>query len=142
MTRPSGLRRSDPIFAQSLFVATPTDSTRPSCSRTSRFSALAMLSAPPNRCSVAVTSRNASSSEIGSTSGVRSAKSAMTASDAASYFWPSPGTKIPSGHSRPAVWSGIAEWMPNARASYEAAATTPRSFGPPPTITGFPRYSG
>ncbi|MBP2675060.1 MAG: hypothetical protein H6Q84_1900 [Deltaproteobacteria bacterium] len=36
---------------------------------------------------------------------------------------------------------GIAERTPNFRASYDAAATTPR-FSPPPTITGFPRSSG
>ena len=43
---------------------------------------------------------------------------------------PLTGTKIASGQSAPAVRSGIAERMPNLRASYEAVLTTPRSFGP------------
>src|SRR5439155_377920 len=81
-TRPSGLRRSEATFAQSLFVARPTESTSPQRSRTARLSSLAIASALPQRCSVAVTSRKASSSEIGSTSGVLSAKRAMTWSDA------------------------------------------------------------
>ena len=37
---------------------------------------------------------------------------------------------------------GIAERTPKARASYEAAATTPRDSAEPPTTTGFPRNSG
>ena len=36
----------------------------------------------------------------------------------------------------------IAECTPNARASYEQAATTPRPSGEPPTITGNPLSSG
>ncbi len=51
------------------------------------------------------------------------------------------GRKIPFGQSRFAVAVGIAEWTPNLRASYDAAATTPRRSSPP-TITGFPRSSG
>ena len=49
---------------------------------------------------------------------------------------------MPWGQSLPAWRSGIAECTPNFRASYDAALTTPRSLGPPPTITGLPRYSG
>ena len=37
---------------------------------------------------------------------------------------------------------GIAERTPNFRASYEHVDTTPRSCGPDPTMTGFPRHSG
>ena len=49
---------------------------------------------------------------------------------------------MPSGQSSAAVRSGIAERTPKVRASYDAAITTPRSPGEPPTMTGFPRYSG
>src|SRR5664280_2393753 len=36
----------------------------------------------------------------------------------------------------------MAEWTPYSRASYEQAATTPRWFGWPPTMTGLPSSSG
>ena len=78
-----GTMTSEPIFAQSLFAASPTLRMSPSFERTSDLRSRAIFSAPPKRCSVAVTSRNASSSEIGWTSGVRSANRAMTESDAA-----------------------------------------------------------
>src|SRR3954447_7705259 len=48
---------------------------------------------------------------------------------------------IACGHRRLAIAIGWAEWQPNARASYDAAATTPR--GPSwPTSTGLPRRDG
>src|SRR3954452_21395721 len=50
-------------------------------------------------------------------------------------------TKIRSGHFRRAMTDGIAERTPKRRASYEAAATTPRSRAPP-TTTSLPRRSG
>jgi len=50
------------------------------------------------------------------------------------------GRNIPPGHSRFAWNTGMAEWTPNLRASYDAADTTPRFA--PPTITGFPVNSG
>ncbi len=52
-----------------------------------------------------------------------------------------PGRKTTSGQRRNASTDGIAEWMPKRRASYEAAAITPRG-GRPPTTTGTPRSSG
>ena len=67
----------------------------------------------------------------------------MTCLLAAAYLRPLTGTKIACGQSAPAVRSGMAERMPNTRASYEAVLTTPRSFGPPPpTTTGLPRSAG
>jgi hypothetical protein len=36
----------------------------------------------------------------------------------------------------------MAEWIPNFRAAYEAAETTPRSFLWPPTTTGLPFSDG
>ena len=53
----------------------------------------------------------------------------------------SPGKKIASGHNLRARTDGIAENTPYLRASYDAAATTPR-FPSPPTTTGLPRSSG
>ena len=47
-----------------------------------------------------------------------------------------------SGHLRIAVFIGIADRQPNARASYEAAATTPLLSGAPPTSTARPRKTG
>src|SRR5437868_7326946 len=46
------------------------------------------------------------------------------------------------GQSLYAVRSGMAECTPNLRASYDAAETTPRSFGRPPTTTAFPSSAG
>src|ERR1700739_2379868 len=46
------------------------------------------------------------------------------------------------GHCLAAVRSGIAEWTPNLRASYDAAETTPRSSRCPPTTTAFPFSEG
>src|SRR6185369_5593668 len=53
-----------------------------------------------------------------------------------------PSTKIACGQSLYAVRSGIAEWTPKRRAAYDAADTTPRSFGLPPTTTGLPFSEG
>jgi len=53
----------------------------------------------------------------------------------------SPGRKIASGHNLFARDDGIAENTPNRRASYDAAATTPR-LPSPPTTTGLPTSSG
>src|SRR4030088_3565365 len=55
-------------------------------------------------------------------------------------MWPS--TKMACGHCLAAVRSGMAECTPNLRASYDAAETTPRSFGRPPTTTAFPFSAG
>src|SRR5580658_2344662 len=46
------------------------------------------------------------------------------------------------GHKRAAVRNGMAECTPNLRAAYDAADTTPRSFGRPPTTTGRPLSAG
>ena len=129
-------------MAQSLFVATPTETTRPTSSRTRCLIVRPIVSPSPNAAVLAVTSRKASSRLIGSTSGVYEAKIAMTSSLASRYRSGRPGTKMPSGQRRAAVRSGIAEKTPNARASYEAALTTPRSPGRPPTMTGLPRSDG
>ncbi len=46
------------------------------------------------------------------------------------------------GQSLYAFDTGMAEWTPYLRASYEHADTTPRVPGNAPTITGFPARSG
>ena len=86
------------------------------------------------------TSRNASSSDSGSTSGVTDRKTAMTSADAAAYTPRRGATKTACGHSRRARVTGIAERTPNTRAWYDAESTTPRL--PTPTITGRPASSG
>ncbi len=64
-----------------------------------------------------VTSRYASSSDSGSTSGVTSRKMANTCCDTARYFWKSGRTMTSDGQSRTARDIGIAERTPNLRAS-------------------------
>ena len=104
--------------------------------------ARAIVSPSPKAARLAETSRNASSRLIGSTRGVYEAKMLITCSDASRYRDGLPGRKTPSGQRRAAVRSGIADCTPKARASYDAALTTPRSPGRPPTMTGFPRSDG
>ena len=69
-TSPSGLRRSEAILATSLVVATPTEAVSPTSSRTRSLIERAMAGPSPNSSNEPVTSRNASSMEMGSTSGV------------------------------------------------------------------------
>ena len=52
------------------------------------------------------------------------------------------GRYTPCGQRRHASEMGMAEWMPNLRASYEQADTTPRCPGAAPTMTGLPRSDG
>ena len=69
-TSPSGLPRSEAIFAAILQSATPAETVSPVPARTSPFTCVAMGSGSPCRARLAVTSRKASSRESGSTSGV------------------------------------------------------------------------
>jgi hypothetical protein len=103
------LRRSDAIFATSFVRATPTEIVRPTSSWTAALIARAMASPSPKSFRDPVTSRNASSIEIGSTSGVNRRRIARTSLLTRPYLRPSTGRKIPCGHSAPAVRSGIAE---------------------------------
>jgi len=130
-------------LATSFVLATPTDAVRPTSALVSSLIRPAIVGPSPKSAAEPVTSRKASSIEIGSTSGVKRRRIAMTSRLTRWYFAPSTGTKIASGQSRLAVRIGIAEWIPKRRASYEAALTTPRSLLPPtPTTTGLPRSSG
>ena len=67
---PSGLSQSDAILARNLLGATPADTVRPVSSRIHRLSRLATVVASGSPQLFSVTSRYASSSESGSTSGV------------------------------------------------------------------------
>ena len=69
-TNPSGFSRSLAILARNLFGATPTEATSPRRSRISHLIVRPILTAGPNSGSLPVTSRNASSSDRGSTKGV------------------------------------------------------------------------
>src|SRR5258705_13515744 len=115
--RPAGFFQPDAIFARNLFGATPADAVSPVSARMRSFNrfATAVPSASPHAFSV--TSRYASSSDSGSTSGVTSRKIVNTASDAALYLAKSGGTMTSDGHRRTAVAIDIAEYTPNARAS-------------------------
>jgi hypothetical protein len=95
----------------------------------------------PNSEVAPPTSRNASSREIGSTSGVNDISTSRSLVAAARYEGKSGGTNTASGQSRRARAPGIAERTPYRRASYDADITTPRG-PPPPTTTGFPASEG
>ena len=77
-TRPSGFRRSEAILATSFVRATPTDAVSRSSSWIVCLIRRAMVSPSPNSARDAVTSRNASSIETGSTIGVNRRRIAMT----------------------------------------------------------------
>ena len=55
--------------------------------------------------------------EIGSTRGVKRCRMRMTSRLTAAYRRPSTGRKTTAGHRAAAVRNGIAEWIPNRRAS-------------------------
>ena len=70
MTKQSGLSKSEASLARNLLGASPTEAVRSVCSLISAFIFLPIVSADPNSLMQPVTSRNASSILIGSTSGV------------------------------------------------------------------------
>ena len=70
--RPSGFCQPDAIFARNLLGATPADAVRPVWSRILAFSRSATVRPRASPQALTVTSRYASSSESGSTSGVTS----------------------------------------------------------------------
>jgi hypothetical protein len=114
---PSGFRHADAIFARNLLGATPADAVSFVSSRMSALIRVATF-IPSGSChAFSVTSRYASSSDNGSTSGVTDRKMAKTCCDAARYFWNCGGTMTRSGQRRTARAIGIAERTPNARAS-------------------------
>ena len=111
------MRRSDPIFATSLDVPTPTLTVSPVSEWIATLIRRAISSGGPNSASEPATSRKASSIDTCSRRDVNRRRIVMTRRLSAWYFTPSTGTKTPCGHSRPAVRSGIAERTPKTRAS-------------------------
>lgn len=77
------MARVDPSFATNLLGATPTEQVSPCSAVTRARIRRAMAAGGPNNRRAPVTSRNASSRESGSTSGVTSRKIRITASEAA-----------------------------------------------------------
>ena len=84
--------------------------------------------------SVPVTSRNASSMETGSSSGVKSARIAMTSRETAAYLSMSTGTNAPSGQSR-------ARGRSASRSARRTAAPRRRRPTPPRARAGRPPRS-
>src|SRR4029453_14509322 len=128
-TRPSGFSRSEATFARNLLGATPTDAVRATSTRMRVLMSRAMVGPSPRSARLAVTSRNASSMDTGSSSGVHSASRAMIWRDTAAYLSMSTGRYTASRHRRYARLIGMAEWMPKRRASDEGAADPPRPAG-------------
>ena len=114
--KPSGLSMSLASLAMNLELATPTDATSPVSRRMSRLIARPISAGSPPEYSQPVTSRKASSSESGSTSGVYERKIDMILRLSAVYFSKFGLTTTSSGHSRSASAVDIAERTPKRRA--------------------------
>ena len=115
--RPSGFFHPEAILARNLFGATPADAVRPVADAISCLIRRATVWPSVSPHTFSVTSRYASSSDSGSTSGVTRRKMANTACDAARYRLKSGLTITSEGQSRTARAIGIADRTPNARAS-------------------------
>ena len=90
--KPSGFAASEASLATNFVGATPTDATRPVSLRMSRLIERAMASPSPNKRWQPRTSRNASSSESGSTRGVYERKIRMICWLTLVYFSKSGGS--------------------------------------------------
>ena len=115
--RPSGFATSLAIFATIFTGAMPTETASSVSRRISARRRSPTSAGGPSRRSLPVRSRNASSSERPSTRGEKRSKIAKIRFDSAAYFAIEPATKIACGQRRRACALGIAEWMPNSRAS-------------------------
>ena len=104
-------------LATNLQVAMPTEQMIPCCPRTAARISSPISAGGPRRRSAPETSRNASSSASGSTSGVTDLNTAMTSLDTAAYRPCLGGMITACGQSRRARIIGIAERTPKARAS-------------------------
>jgi hypothetical protein len=114
---PSGFCQPDAIFARNLLGATPADAVSPVASRIAPFSRSATRMPSTSPQAFSVTSRYASSSESGSTSGVMLRKMSNTVFETERYRSNDGRTMTRCGHSRTARAIGIADRTPNARAS-------------------------
>ena len=117
--------RVEATLATNFVVATPTEHVTPWAATTCARIIAAIAAGEPSRRRAPATSRNASSSDSGSTSGVTSRKIDITPFDTSEYASNVGGRTVALGQSRRARVIDIAEWMPNLRASYVAESTTP-----------------
>jgi len=111
------LQRAEASLATNLVGATPTEQVSASSSLTRARMPAAIAAGRPCSRAVPATSRNASSSERGSTSGVTSRRIAITAADAVAYASRSGGNTTSRGHRRSACPIDIALRIPYRRAS-------------------------
>jgi hypothetical protein len=100
-----------------LFSAMPTEQVICCCSATWCRIRFPMVTGEPSSLVAPETSRNASSSDSGWTSGVTEAKIAMTSFDTAPYSRCRGGMTVACGQSRLARDIGIADRTPKALAS-------------------------
>ena len=115
-TTPSGLALRLASLATDTDAATPTEQVIRCSSWMVERSRSAITRGGPSSRTAPLTSRNASSCDITSTSGVTRRKVSITAAETrANSSW-SPGSATASGHSRRARVEGIAERTPRARA--------------------------
>jgi hypothetical protein len=114
---PLGLAKSQAILATNLTEAMPADDGKPTSVAIRSRRLEAIRPGGPNRLTEAVTSKNASSRERGSISGVTVLKMAKTASLAASYAVMRGGTTTAVGARRMATTMGMAECTPNGLTS-------------------------
>ena len=113
---PSGLARRLASLATVTDAATPTEQVMPCSSWIVARSCSAISTGEPSRRVEPRTSRNASSSESTSTSGVTRRKFSITDDETVANVSKSGGTTSASGHSRRARVIGIPERTPYARA--------------------------
>ena len=116
-SRPLGFATALATFARNFVRATPTVMGRPTSSWIRRWSRTAISVGGPASRSNPRTSRNASSIERPSTSGVVSSNTSNTALLASEYADIRGGTTTACGHSRRACRPPMAVWMPYAFAS-------------------------
>ena len=109
---PSGFEMVEAILATCLVAATPTLHVSPVRSLTRIRRSRAILPGLPHSRRAPRTSRNASSIDRGSTSGVISSKIAMTWRDISVYREYGGFTTIAFGHRRRAIATGIADFTP------------------------------
>ena len=116
-TTPSGLARRLASLATDTVAATPTEQVMPCSSWIVARSCSAISRGDPSRRVDPRTSRNASSSESTSTSGVTRRKLSITEEETCPNVSKSGGTTTACGHSRRARVIGIAERTPYCRAA-------------------------
>ncbi len=106
---PSGLSISEAIFATNLHGATPAETVKPVSFKTTCLIFFAISTGVPKRCAEPVTSKNASSMDKGSTSGVNRRNILKILFETSWYLDNLTGIKIPFGQRSMAFATGRAE---------------------------------